>query len=238
MSMKKPIIALTPLWDKKLESSWMLTGYMDLIIKSGGIPVMLSFTDDEESVKEIAERFDGFVFTGGDDIAPSYYNQQKIEQCGEECAKRDSLEFALFAEAVKTDKPILGICRGMQFLNVALGGTLYQDLPTQWKGDVLHRQPAPFDALTHEVKVDKDSLLYEITGTDSFMVNTLHHQAVAEIAPSLKVCATTDDGLAEAVYAPEKAFLMGVQWHPEMIFAQDENSLKIGKAFVDACRKQ
>ena len=235
--MKKPIIALTPLWDKKLESSWMLTGYMDLIIKNGGVPVMLSFTDDAASVEEIAQRFDGFVFTGGDDIAPSYYNQEKTEQCGEPCEKRDSLEFALFKEVEKTDKPVLGICRGMQFLNVALGGTLYQDLPTQWKSDVLHRQPAPFDALTHEVKVEKDSLLYEITNTESFMVNTLHHQAVAEIAPALKVCATTADGLAEAVYAPEKAFLLGVQWHPEMIFSQDENSMKIGKAFVDACRK-
>ena len=235
--MKKPLIALMPLWDEKKNSYWMLPGYMDLIIKSGGVPVMLSFDDDEQSIKEIAERFDGFLFTGGDDIDPARYGEEKLDVCGEPCVYRDSLEFALFSEVIKTDKPILGICRGMQFLNAALGGTLYQDLPTQWNGDVLHRQPAPFEALTHEVKVDKNSLLYEITGADSFMVNTLHHQAVAEIAPSLKVCAATADGLAEAVYAPEKAFLMGVQWHPEMIFTQDENSLKIGKAFVDACRK-
>ncbi|MBR6518368.1 MAG: gamma-glutamyl-gamma-aminobutyrate hydrolase family protein [Oscillospiraceae bacterium] len=235
--MKKPLIALMPLWDEKMNSYWMLPGYMDLIIKSGGVPVMLSFSDDEQSVKEIADRFDGFVFTGGDDIDPAKYGEEKIPQCGKPCVHRDSLEFALFSEAVKTDKPVLGICRGMQFLNAALGGTLYQDLPTQKPGEVCHKQPAPFDALTHSVTVEKDTLLYDIVGTEKLMVNTLHHQAADKIAPCLKVCAKADDGLVEAVYAPEKAFLLGVQWHPEMIFNHEENSIKIGKAFVDACRK-
>ena len=90
-TMKKPLIALMPLWDKKLNSYWMLPGYVDFIIKSGGVPVMLSFSDDEESVKEIAERFDGFIFTGGDDIAPQLYGQQPIQQCGEPCVQLDSL---------------------------------------------------------------------------------------------------------------------------------------------------
>ena len=141
--MKKPLIALMPLWDKKMDSYWMLPGYAELIIKSGGVPVVLTFSDDTESIKEIADRFDGFVFTGGDDIDTERYGQKTIEQCGQPCAQRDSLEFALFSEVIKTDKPVLGICRGMQFLNVALGGTLYQDLPTQKPGDVCHKQPAP-----------------------------------------------------------------------------------------------
>ena len=235
--MKKPLIALMPLWDEKMNSYWMLPGYMDLIIKSGGVPVMLSFSDDEQSVKEIADRFDGFVFTGGDDIDPAKYGEEKIKECGQSCVHRDSLEFALFSEAVKTDKPILGICRGMQFLNAALGGTLYQDLPTQKPSEVCHKQPAPFDALTHSVTVEKGTLLYNIVGTEKLMVNTLHHQAVDKIAPCLVPCAKSDDGLVEAVYDPEKAFLLGVQWHPEMIFGQEENSIKIGKAFVEACKK-
>lgn len=235
--MKKPLIALMPLWDEKMNSYWMLPGYMDLIIKSGGVPVMLSFSDDEQSVKEIADRFDGFVFTGGDDIDPAKYGEEKIKECGQPCVHRDSLEFALFREVIKTDKPILGICRGMQFLNAALGGTLYQDLPTQKLGEVCHKQPAPFDALTHSVTVEKGTLLYDIVGTEKLMVNTLHHQAVDKIAPCLVPCAKADDGLVEAVYDPEKAFLLGVQWHPEMIFGQEENSIKIGKAFVEACRK-
>ena len=235
--MKKPLIALMPLWDDKMKSYWMLPGYMELIIKNGGIPVMLSFTDDEESVKEIAERFDGFIFTGGDDIAPEYYGQQKLDVCGAACVQRDNLEFALFKEAIKTDKPILGICRGMQFLNVALGGTLYQDLPTQRPSDINHRQAPPHDALTHNVTVDEDSLLYHIIGTKQLMVNTFHHQAVDKLAPCLKACARTEDDLVEAFYAPEKAFLMGIQWHPEMIYKYDEYNIKIGKAFVDACKK-
>ena len=235
--MKKPLIALMPLWDEKMNSYWMLPGYMDLIIKSGGVPVMLSFSDDEQSVKEIADRFDGFVFTGGDDIDPAKYGEEKIPQCGQPCVHRDSLEFALFSEAVKTDKPILGICRGMQFLNAALGGTLYQDLPTQKPSEVCHKQPAPFDALTHSVTVEKGTLLYDIVGTEKLMVNTLHHQAVDKIAPCLVPCAKADDGIVEAAYDPEKAFLLGVQWHPEMIFGHEENSIKIGKAFVEACKK-
>ena len=235
--MKKPLIALMPLWDEKMNSYWMLPGYMNLIIKSGGVPVMLSFSDDEQSVKEIADRFDGFVFTGGDDIDPAKYGEEKIKECGQPCVHRDSLEFALFSKVIKTDKPVLGICRGMQFLNAALGGTLYQDLPTQKPGKVCHKQPAPFDALTHSVMVEKDTLLYDIVGTEKLMVNTLHHQAADKIAPCLMPCAKADDGLVEAVYAPEKAFLLGVQWHPEMIFGHEENSIKIGKAFVDACRK-
>ena len=236
--MKKPLIALMPLWDKKLNSYWMLPGYMDLIIKSGGVPVMLSFSDDEQSVKEIADRFDGFVFTGGDDIEPARYGEEKLDVCGEPCNQRDSLEFALFDEVIKTDKPILGICRGMQFLNTALGGTLYQDLPTQKPRIVSHKQSAPFDALTHSVKVEKDTLLYDIVGTEKLMVNTLHHQAVDKIAPCLVPCATAEDGLVEAVYAPQKAFLLGVQWHPEMIFTHEENSIKIGRAFVEACAEK
>ena len=107
--MKKPLIALMPLWDEKKNSYWMLPGYMDLIIKSGGVPVMLSFDDDEQSIKEIAERFDGFLFTGGDDIDPARYGEEKLDVCGEPCVYRDSLEFALFSEVIKTDKPILGI---------------------------------------------------------------------------------------------------------------------------------
>ena len=235
--MKKPLIALMPLWDEKMNSYWMLPGYMELIIKSGGVPVMLSFSDDEQSVKEIADRFDGFVFTGGDDIDPAKYGEEKIKECGQPCVHRDSLEFALFREVIKTDKPILGICRGMQFLNAALGGTLYQDLPTQKPSEVCHKQPAPFDALTHSVTVEKGTMLYDIVGTEKLMVNTLHHQAVDKIAPCLVPCAKADDGLVEAVYDPEKAFLLGVQWHPEMIFGQEENSIKIGKAFVEACKK-
>ncbi len=235
--MKKPLIALMPLWDKKMESYWMLPGYTELIIKSGGIPVVLSFTDDEESVKEIADRFDGFVFTGGDDINPSFYGQKMLPECAEDCKERDSLEFALFKEVIRTDKPILGICRGMQFLNVAMGGTLYQDIPTQHKSDIVHRQGKPYDEGVHPVNVAPYGLLYNIIGTEKLMVNSLHHQAAAQISPSLAVCASAPDGIAEAVYAPQKRFVLGLQWHPEMNFKKDENSLKIGKAFVEACKK-
>lgn len=235
--MSKPLIALTPLWDKKLSSYWMLPGYMELIIKNGGIPVMLSFAEGEEAMEKIAQTFDGFVFTGGDDIKPEYYNEERVAECADDCEERDKLEFALFKAVAKTDKPVLGICRGMQFLNVALGGTLYQDLPTMRKSDVIHRQGQPYDGDIHTVDIYKDSLLHKIVNQDTINVNSLHHQAVKDLGEGLKACAIASDGLVEAVCHPDKKFFLGVQWHPEMRFAKDKHSMEIGKAFVDACRE-
>ena len=235
--MKKPIIALTPLWDKKMNSYWMLPGYMDLIIRNGGIPVMLSFAEGEDAMKKIAETFDGFLFTGGDDIRPSYYNEERVAECADDCEERDNLEFALFREVIKTGKPVLGICRGMQFINVALGGTLYQDLPSMRKSNVVHRQGQPYDGDIHTVDVYENSLLHRIAGGDTLNVNSLHHQAVKDLGEGLEVCAIAPDGLVEAIYRPDKKFFLGVQWHPEMRFSKDESSMAIGKAFVEACAK-
>lgn len=235
--MKKPLIALTPLWDKKLNSYWMLPGYMDLIIKNGGVPVMLPFAEGEAAMEKIAQTFDGFVFTGGDDIKPDYYNEKKVPECADDCEERDKLEFALFKEVIKTGKPVLGICRGMQFLNVAMGGSLYQDLPSMRKSDVVHRQGQPYDGDIHTVEVYNDSLLHKIVKQDTISVNSLHHQAVKDLGKGVKACGIAPDGLVEAVYSPDHKFFLGVQWHPEMRFAKDENSMAIGKAFVDACKE-
>ena len=132
-------------------------------------------------------------------------------------------------------KPVLGICRGIQFINAALGGTLYQDLPLQHSSDIEHHQSPPYDIPVHEVAIVKDSPLYQCLKTGRLFVNSYHHQAVKTLAESLKVMAEAPDGTIEAVYMPGHCFLWAVQWHPEISWRTDEHSRKIFKDFITHC---
>ena len=129
--MRKPMIGLIPLVDEKRESYWMLPGYMEGIARAGGLAVMLPLTDKDEDIVRLLEAFDGFVFTGGHDVDPAIYGQEKLDICGDLCPGRDSMEQKLLRAALEADKPVLGICRGLQLINAVLGGTLWQDLPAQ-----------------------------------------------------------------------------------------------------------
>jgi putative glutamine amidotransferase len=135
------------------------------------------------------------------------------------------------------DKPILGVCRGLQLINVALGGTLYQDINKQVKRElpIRHFQQNNYEYPVHEVSIETNSRLYEIIGTETIRVNSMHHQAIARLAPQLIAAAASGDGLVEAVEIRNLAFGLAVQWHPEFLWQQDENTLKILQAFVDAC---
>ncbi len=147
---------------------------------------------------------------------------------------RDKMEFYILRKAIDSDKPVLGICRGIQFINAALGGTLYQDIKLQHPSKVEHHQNPPYNIPVHVVSVNVDSPLHKCLNADKLQVNSYHHQAVKQIAPNLKVMATSEDGLTEAVYMPGHRFIWGVQWHPEFSYTTDENSRKIFRAFIDA----
>ena len=185
---------------------------MDGVIEAGGIPVMLSLVNDDVSLKETAHYFDGFIFAGGEDLNPAIYHQEKAEYCGKLNQKRDEMEPKLLKSVLEANKPVLGICRGIQLLNACLGGTLYQDLDQQFHPTCIHRQPAPYD-------------------------HPSHHQAICQLAPALKPMAYSDDGLVEAVYLPDKKYVIGYQWHPEMIYKKSADHLKLFKDFVDNCKK-
>lgn len=232
--MQKPLIGVVPLVDFEKECYWMLPNYMKGIEISGGIPVMLPLTEDKEVIKQLVNTCDGFLFTGGQDVAPRIYNAQKSELCGESCTQRDNMETELFRLAYEKDKSILGICRGIQFINAVMGGTLYQDLQTEHPTDTVHHQPHPYDKPIHSVKIMKNSPLHKLLNTDALEVTSLHHQAVKDIAPNLECMAVSEDGLVEAVFAPDKKFVWAVQWHPEYSFFTDENSRKIFKKFTDS----
>lgn len=235
-SMKKTLIGIVPLVDTERESYWMLPGYMKAIEQAGGIPVMMPLTSDPAALQQLNDTFDGFLFTGGHDVSPTLYGQSPSDQCEACCKERDEMEKVLFSLIFEQDKPALGICRGIQLINVLMGGTLYQDLPTEHPSSVIHRQKPPYDIPAHAVEILRDSPLYDLLGRDSLMVNSCHHQAICKLAPGLSPMAVSDDGLMEAVYAPEKTYLQAVQWHPEFSCLSEENSRKIFSSFLTHCR--
>ena len=230
----KPLIGVMPLWDDEKESLWMLPGYLDGLREAGGLPVVFPFTTDEEELEQLVNLCDGFLFTGGHDVSPALYHEEPLPGLVSSCEKRDEMESIVLRKALEADKPVLGICRGIQFINAALGGTLYQDLPSQHPSGTEHHQHAPYDVPAHEVLVEKDSPLYACLGTERIPVNSYHHQAVRQVADGLQVMASAPDGLAEALYRPGSRFLWALQWHPEFSFRTDGNSRKIFRAFVSS----
>lgn len=233
---KKPLIGVLPLVDSARECFWMLPGYFEGIAAAGGIPAMLPLTSDEAALAQIAEDFDGFLFTGGHDVSPELYGAPCGNACEECCAARDAMETRLFALVRALDKPAFGICRGIQFFNAALGGTLFQDLPTEHPSGVTHRQKPPYDAPAHAADIVPESALCRLFGGATRVpVNSRHHQAIRKVAPALEVMAVSEDGLVEAVRMPQKRFVWAVQWHPESSFRSDAHSLALFQIFVEEC---
>ena len=242
-----PLIGVTPLWDEERQSVWMLPDYLEGIQQAGGVPVVLPFglpsaaENDgslEAAIEEMVERFDGFLFTGGPDVSPGLYGQDDMGGQIKTCPRRDEFEVPLLKKAVAAGKPIFGICRGLQLINAVLGGTLYRDLPSEHPSEIVHRQAKPYGRYTHTVQVSGplQVILSDLIESNTLPVNTLHHQAVRELAPGLEAMAVTPDGLIEAFYAPGARFLWAVQWHPEYLFRNDEASRRLFARFVEACR--
>ena len=231
---KSPIIGVTPLWDAERKSVWMLPDYLDGIKAAGGVPVVLPIEMSEADVDRIVETCDGFLFTGGQDVAPELYGTKDTTGTVVPSAERDKLETLLLKKALQADKAILGICRGLQFINAFLGGTLWQDLPSQHHSDVVHRQGKPYGVPTHKVSLNGD--LRTLLGKDTLEVNTLHHQAIKDLGKNLVPMAESPDGLIEAVKMAGKRFVCAVQWHPEYMFKTDGDSLRVFSWFVGQCK--
>lgn len=195
---------------------------------------MLPLTLDEEILKQMVKEHDGFLLTGGQDVSPFMYGEKALPLCGESCPCRDEMENRLFTLALERDAPMLGICRGIQLMNVVLGGTLYQDIPSQYPSTIEHHQSPPYEKPIHEVKVVAGTPLAGLLGQDVLAVNGYHHQGIRELSARLHPMTYAPDGLAEAVYVPEKRYVWAVQWHPEFFFRKDESSKKIFQSFIRA----
>lgn len=230
-----PVIGLIPLYDDAKESYWMLPGYMKVLEQCGALPIMLPLTGDKAVLEQAFSMCDGLLLTGGHDVGPYIYGKEPTKECGIPCRLRDEMESILFDMAFKSDKPVLGICRGLQFMNAYLGGDLYQDLPTEYECKVEHHMTPPYDRTAHKVEVFEGTMLADVIGAGLHEVNSYHHQAIKCLAEPLESMALSEDGLIEAVCVKNKKFMMGVQWHPEFSYKVNADSVNIVQAFVDSC---
>lgn len=231
--MSRPVIGILPLFDLEKGREWMLRNYPEAVFRSGGIPLIFPLTDDKARLRELLGTVDGVVFTGGPDVDPSVYGQAP-DPTVKVSSERDSMELNLMPMAIEASKPVFCICRGEQLLNVALGGTLWQDLPSMRGRGVDHNQSGK--QFAHRNAVLSGAPLASLIGEREILVNSLHHQAIDKLATALKPMAVSEDGLIEAVYMPEKPFVWGVQWHPERSFDVSEDSRKLFGAFIEACK--
>lgn len=228
----KPIIGLTMHTADK--TNQINDVYIQSIIQAGGIPICLPIIAGEDVIPVI-NKIDGLCLIGGYDIDPRFFEQDPHPNIGVTVKNRDESELAYFYEAFDRDMPILGICRGHQLINVALGGTLIQDIPSQIHDANCHKQQSPRMETTHKVKIFPGKLL-EITGVETIFVNSFHHQAVDLVAEELIETAVSSDGIVEALEHPSKKYCLSVQWHPEeLAIAKDEYAMKLFKSFIEAC---
>lgn len=208
--------------------------YSRAILHSGGAPILLPVAQDKGTLKTIMTRLNGLILSGGPDINPRYYKEQPLNGLGEIDDELDHMELAAARMAYRLDLPILAICRGIQALNVSLGGNLYQDLSNQVDGVINHLQKADKSVNTHTVTITAGTRLSEVFRKKKIWVNGKHHQAVKDPAPGIVVSATAADGVVEAIEDPSKQFVVGVQWHPEGTWESDLNSKRLFKTFVKA----
>jgi len=194
------------------------SAYIESVLRAGGVPVVLPINDNLEVLKKMIASIDALIMTGGEDVDPlKNYDEEPIPGLGEINPERDAFDIALIKFALERGIPLLGICRGHQIMNVACGGTLYQDIPSQFRTSNLlkHRQQAPYWYGTHRVELDQNSVLARILGKTTVITNTFHHQAVKDIAPGFIVTGRTSDGVIEAMEMKGNPCVFSVQFHPE-----------------------
>jgi len=232
--MTKPVIGITSWFDSREERYWFKRNYARAVWKVGGVPFSLPHLSGMTAdLREVVEPIDGLLLAGGTDLDPHTFDQEPKFELNEIDPIRDRLELGLAKLALEEEFPVLAICRGIQVLNVAAGGNLYQDLDQQRDKVLSHDQDAPRWHPTHEVKIYRGSILREIVGKDKIKVNSLHHQNVMDLGRDLEVTARSSDGLIEAIEHKEARFQLGVQWHPEALVERDESSRKLFSRFVE-----
>lgn len=231
---KNPVIGISGSHNAADAQFYIRENYMESVIRAGGVPVLLPEVADEETAAALLDSIDGLLLAGGVDILPARYGEETLPACGEVDAKRDVFELLITPMAIARRMPVFGICRGIQTLAVVLGGTLIQDIESQ-RGipAIVHQQKPPYHAATHEVRFTPGGLLEHIVGSASMSVNSMHHQAVKDAGPHLRIEGTAEDGIIEAVSYIGDERVFGVQFHPEYLSAHSEQAARLFRYFVD-----
>lgn len=228
----RPIIGIFPMVSPD-GNSYIKPDYVSAIERAGGRAILLPVSHLEESVDSFIDMCDGFVFAGGPDIEPVRYGEKKSDKCFDTVPERDGFEFFVFPRVLASGKPLLGICRGSQLMNTALGGTLYQDIPTEVASEVAHREGGR--DTRHEMNIIEGTPLYRIIGKERININSYHHQAVKALGRGIIAMAAADDHIVEAICIDGHKFAVGLQWHPERM--KNEHGDAIFNALIAACKE-
>ena len=239
--MKKPIIGISSNilgLEKGLFAGYKRTyvdvSYINAVINAGGVPHILPMNEHEDIIKEFVKSVDGIILTGGNDVFPLLYGEEPKEKLGEIFPERDKFDSLLIRYAITYEKPIFGICRGMQIINVECGGSLYQDLSYDENVKIKHFQKARAHTPTHSISVATNCFLSDIYPEGIGFINSYHHQTINQLAPGFSTIAKSTDGVIEAIEnISNKTFIIGVQWHPEMMAINDELAQKLFKKFIN-----
>ncbi|MGL1931491.1 MAG: gamma-glutamyl-gamma-aminobutyrate hydrolase family protein [Desulfotalea sp.] len=238
MNEKRPIVGITTFNTKKAKKTYVTVSnsYCTSVEKVGGTPIILSLCVDTVILDNYLGLIDALIITGGDEaVNPLLYGENPIQGLNATCPNRDECEIYLLRGALKRDIPVLGICRGMQLMNVAGGGTLYQDIVRQKEG-VLGHLPTdmPVDELYHHILIEKESRIYDIFGSEKILINSFHNQAVKGLSEHYLPTAISEDDIIEAMEHKDKNFAVGVQWHPEDLTIRHPQFLKLFQALIEA----
>ena len=243
-----PIILVTPFWmemqDKNdIPAEAVKVSYLNAILKCGGLPLIVPFRTTDDGLRELSELADGLLLPGGGDIDPELYNEKPIAPLSGIFSDRDALELSLFKIFFETKKPILGVCRGSQIINIAKGGTLFQDIKKQIPSGLCHRDPKLsgeelYLAIAHGAAIQKDTFLSGIFGERTIGVNSTHHQSIKNVGEGLKISALAPDGVVEGIESVNMNdhWILGVQWHPEAMLPKSPKMIGIYEKFIEAAR--
>ncbi len=235
----KPRIGITCSVDTDINRFFLNQFYVESIRTAGGIPIPLFPSDDKIEIKQMIGLVQGIVLSGGVDVDPIFFGEEPQQYSGRVCPLRDSFEIKLTSYALAEDIPLLGICRGMQVLNIAAGGDIFQDIYAQNMGVQLlkHRQEAPQWYPTHGINIKAGTMLESIMGVQSVRVNSYHHQAVRNAAPGFVVSAKSADGVIEAIESLEHGFALGLQCHPESLWQKQPVFIKPFKQLIKTAER-
>lgn len=223
--------------DPPTEVYGLMPAYSQAVLAAGGLPVLIPLGLERSDLRELLQRLDGILIPGGGDVRPAHYGGNEAEPTIRDVDDvRDGAEFLLIRHALEKQRPLLAICRGLQVMNVALGGTLWEDVTSRMPGAMQHDrfEQKARDYLAHEVKIQPGSLLQQVLGTKTIRVNSMHHQGIRTLAPVLSVSAVAPDNLIEAVEVPGHPFALGVQWHPENMLEAEPRMSLLFRGFVEA----